>query len=102
VPPIHVLPHIVRAGGIPAGIGVVIALFLGWPQADVVLPSVGSSALTLLPTYHNSLGGSGMTQEAAFGTMAGWAIGMALVGLLIGFVLIQLGVAKKDELGMGD
>jgi hypothetical protein len=90
MPPVHLLPHIVRAGGIPAGIGAVLALYLGWPHADpAVFPA----------TYHSHVVGAGQTLEGAVGAMVALAIVLGLVGLGVGRVLVALGLAREDELG---
>jgi hypothetical protein len=94
MPPVHTIPHILKIGGIPAGIGVVIALVLCWPQSD---PSTGLLGAT---TYHNSLGGSGMTAEGAVGVMIGACIAFGIGGFLIGALLVALGVTNKKDLGM--
>jgi hypothetical protein len=104
MPPVHVLPHVLRAGGIPAGLGVLLGLILGWPREDAVVTppfgSAGSGPLEVGPTYHNAIGGSDLALGSAVGSMLFLVIVLALVGLAIGYVLVVAGVVKKDELGM--
>jgi hypothetical protein len=94
VPPLHFIPHILRGGGIPAAIGLVVAGVLAWPQSDVV------TTAPFVTTYHNQLGGSGLELESAVGLMIGFCIIGALVGLAVGAALIALGVVEKKDLGI--
>jgi hypothetical protein len=96
MPPVHVLPHILYAGGIPAMVGLVVGAILSWPQADVATGPFG------ITSYHNSLGGAHMTIEAATGYLIGFGILGALAGLAVGYLLIALGVVEKDELGISE
>jgi hypothetical protein len=99
MPPVHVVPHILRAGGIPAIIGAVIAVALSWPQREMV---IGSSSPFEAVKYHSTLSGSGLELEAAIGLMIGWVILFALAGLAIGQLLVAAGLVKKDELGVDE
>ncbi|MEA2255404.1 MAG: hypothetical protein QOG35_1449 [Solirubrobacteraceae bacterium] len=77
----------------------VLALVLGWPREDSRLPSGSFDPTTLGTTYHSAIVGSGHTLEGAVGPMLLLAIVLALVGLGVGYVLVELGVVKKDDLG---
>jgi hypothetical protein len=99
MPPVHVVPHILHAGGIPAIAGAIVAVFLSWPQQDASL----TASSVLEPTkYHSALGGSGLGLEAAVGAMIVWVIVFALAGLAIGWVLVATGVVTKEEAGIGE
>ena len=97
MPPVHVIPHIFHAGGIPAIAGAILAAFLTWPQAEA---SVGASSVLEPTKYHSALGGSGLELEAAIGAMFMWVIIFALAGLAIGWFLIAAGIVTKDEAGI--
>jgi hypothetical protein len=95
--PVHFIPHLVHYGGWPAGAGVLLGLFLGWPRLE---ESTGDAATgNFAITYENMLGGSGMTQEGAFGVMVGAALGFGLIGLAAAGLLIAIGVLRKEDTG---
>lgn len=99
----HFIPHILGLGGVPAGIGLALAAFLGWPREDLESSRLfGETPLITAPTYHNLIGGSGMTLEAAFSIMIGLGVFLGLVGLFVGYLLVELGVLKKEDLGAAE
>jgi hypothetical protein len=53
----------------------------------------------LLATYHNQLGGSGMSVERATKVAFAWAMGGAIAGLLLGALLVALGVVSEKNIG---
>ena len=95
-PPVHLLPHVLKAGGIPAVIGAVVAGVLSFPQGETSVNAFGIA----VTTYHSSLTGSGLTAEAAVFAMIGCAIVGALIGLAVGFFLLATGVVQAKDLGM--
>ena len=97
MPPVHVIPHIIHAGGIPAGIGLLLAGILAWPQSEVAVTNS-----VVVTSYHNSLGGAGMTLEGATGVLIGALICGALAGLAVGYLLIAAGLFKREDLGIDE
>ena len=92
--PPHLGVEAVRVGGVPAVLGVIAGLILGWPRAD---PSTGPFGMT---TYHSTLSGSGKSLEAAVGLMVTYTVGFALAGLVVGLILVAMGIANNKDLGM--
>src|SRR5690242_16620142 len=97
-PPVHLLPHVLKAGGVPAAIGAVIAGFLSFPQSETSVNSFG----VVVTTYHSSLTGAGLTAQAAVFGMIGYVIVGALIGLAVGFLLVATGISRPKDLGMED
>jgi len=91
------LVHVLKAGGGPALIGLVIAVVLGWPKEDAA-----QSGGLALATYHSTLIGHGHELNEAVERMLGYGVLFAAIGFVVGYALIQLGVVTKDELGIDE
>lgn len=93
MPPPHFGVEALRVGGIPAALGAVIAAVLSWPTSHLKL--VGG---VLVKSYHSGLNGSSLSQSDAIMAMLACVIVGAVIGMLVGAILVLLGVTTSKQL----